>query len=36
MGAGTTGTFKFDCESKEFNSTGKWFTNIKCYAVNEA
>jgi hypothetical protein len=34
MGAGATGTFKFDCESKEFN--GKWFTNIKCYAVNEA
>lgn len=34
MGAGASGSFKFDCESKEFN--GKWFTNIKCFAVNEA
>jgi hypothetical protein len=34
MGIGATGTFKIDCESKEFN--GKWYTNIKCFAVHEA
>jgi hypothetical protein len=34
MGIGATGTFKIDCESKE--SKGKWYTNIKCFAVNEA
>jgi hypothetical protein len=34
MGVGASGTFKIDCESKEFN--GKWYTNIKCFAVHEA
>jgi hypothetical protein len=34
MGVGASGKFKIDCESKEFN--GKWYTNIKCFAVNEA
>ena len=34
MGVGATGTFKIDVESKEFN--GKFYTNIKCFAVQEA
>ena len=33
MGVGASGTFKIDVESKEFN--GKFYTNIKCFAVNE-
>ena len=33
MGVGASGTFKIDIESKEFN--GKWYTNIKCFAVKE-
>ena len=34
MGVGASGTFKIDVESKEFN--GKFYTNIKCFAVQEA
>lgn len=34
MAVGASGKFKIDCESKEFN--GKWYTNIKCFAVQEA
>lgn len=33
MGVGASGTFKIDIESKEFN--GKWYTNIKCFAIQE-
>ena len=33
MGVGASGTFKIDVESKEFN--GKFYTNIKCFAVQE-
>jgi hypothetical protein len=33
MGIGSSGTFTFDAESKEFN--GKWYTNLRCNAIKE-